>query len=300
MRVLVTGGNGFLGKRVLNRLGFDSITFWAPTSEQCDFLNPLDTYRAFESFNPSHVIHLAGQVGGIAKNLKEPGTLYYKNLMLGVNIVETASKFDVEKVVYAGSACSYPYDASLPLMEDDLFNGLPEGSNAPYGLAKRAILSMAQSYRAEKGLGMAYLVLANLYGPGQDDDPETSHFVPAVVRKMREAREQEKAMVTVWGDGTPTRDLLFVDDAADAIVIALKEYESEDPINIGTGEEHTISEVVNLIKDICGYGGALFWDDKKPNGQPRRVLSINRMKDRLGWLPDVDLISGLRRTIWNG
>lgn len=243
------------------------------------------------------VIHLAAAVGGIGANMAEPGRFLYENAVMGLNVMEQARLAGVKKFVTIGTACSYPKDAPLPLYEQSLFDGPPEPTNAPYGLAKRLIIAQGQAYRQQYGMDCIAVVPANLYGPGDHFEPDTSHVIPAIIRKIADAQARGEDSVTLWGDGSPTRDFLFVEDAARGILLAAEKYSDALPINLGTGQQFSIGSVAGAIAGLMGYEGEMVWDTSKPNGQPRRMLDASRAKWLLGWEAETDLYEGLACTI---
>lgn len=293
-RVLVTGGTGFLGMCVVEKAQIQGAIV-----EVLDSTTELRTdSRAEEAtYGQEIVIHCAGNVGGIGKNAERPAELFYDNLMMGVNIIEACAHQNVEKLVMIGTVCSYPSEAHPPFYEDDLWDGYPEPTNAPYGIAKRALLTMCQAYRQQYGLNSIFLMPANLYGPGDHFDPRTSHVIPAMIRKFTEAVKRGERSVTLWGDGKPTREFLYVDDAAEAIVLAAEKYDGAEPVNIGTGRDISIECLARLIAEYTGFDGVILWDTSKPNGQMRRCLDTTRAVHRFAFLAGTDLEIGLRKTI---
>ena len=302
-RVMVTGGAGFLGRPVcalLRERGVDVLII--PRSNQIDLTDQQATLGLFQETHPEIVIHLAAEVGGIGANLANPGRFFYANMAMGLNVIEESRIHGVEKFVQVGTVCAYPKHTPVPFREEDLWNGYPEETNAPYGIAKKALLVMLQSYRAQYGFNGIYLLPANLYGPGDNFDPETSHVIPALIRKFVEAKESGAAQVEIWGTGQASREFLYVDDAARAIVLAAENYEGSDPLNLGTGTEVTIGELVSMIQKLTGFAGDLTWDSSKPNGQPRRSLDVSMARALLGFQAQTNLSDGLRATIdrWTG
>lgn len=299
-RLLVTGGSGFLGRRVLSELhrkGVDEGTIFVPRSARYDLTRQEAVGRVYRDARPDVVIHLAARVGGIGANRRHPGPFFYDNLVMGAEMLEGARLEAVEKFVGLGTICSYPKLTPVPFREDDLWNGYPDETNAPYGIAKKALLVQGQAYRREYGLNAIYLLLVNLYGPGDNFDPESSHVIPALIRKCVEARESGADAVECWGDGSPTREFLYVDDAARAIVMATESYASEEPVNVGAGAEISIRELAELIAELTGFAGRLVWDVTKPNGQPRRCLDVTRAERTFGFRASTPLRKGLQRTI---
>ncbi len=297
MRVLVTGGSGFLGSHLVDRLVEEGHDVVVPRSDDTDLTDMTATARLFDSAAPELVFHLAAEVGGIGANRANPGRYWYANLMMGANVLEQVRLHATPKLVIAGTICAYPKFAPVPFREDDLWNGYPEETNAPYGVAKKAILVGAQSYREQYGTDAIYLLPVNLYGPRDNFDLETSHVIPALIRKMEEARDRDDATITLWGDGSPTREFLYVDDCVEGLVRAAERYDGAEPVNLGTGEEIAIADLAILIAELTGYGGAIHWDTTKPNGQPRRKLDTTRAEDRFGFRAAVPLREGLVRTI---
>ena len=298
-RVLVTGGAGFLGSFVVEKL---EARVWVsevhvPRSQVYDLRNQEAVIRMYEDARPDVVIHLAGVVGGIGANRANPGRFFYDNLLMGAQTMHHAYLHGVEKFVAIGTICAYPKFTSIPFNEENLWDGYPEETNASYGLAKKMLLVQAQAYRQQYGFNAIYLLPVNLYGPGDHFDLEASHVIPALIRKFLEAREQGKTTVTAWGDGRPTREFLYVDDCAEAIVLATERYDGAAPVNIGTGFEISIKDLVELIADLTGYEGDVIWDTSKPNGQPRRCLDTSRAKRDFGWQAGTSLTEGLIRTI---
>jgi len=251
----------------------------------------------FSQIKPDIVIHLAGIVGGIGANAEHPARFFYDNLCMGIHTMHYAWEYGVRKFVCIGTICAYPKYTTIPFREEELWKGYPEETNAPYGIAKRALLTQAQAYRQEYGFNSIYLLPVNLYGPGDNFDPRSSHVIPAMIRKFMEAREQRSPTVTLWGNGTPTREFLYVEDAATAIVLATERYDGEDPMNIGTGKEIPIKNLAELIAKEVGYKGEIHWDASKPNGQPRRCLDVSRAEKALGFRAQTPLEEGIRKTI---
>jgi GDP-L-fucose synthase len=297
-KVLVTGGAGFLGSQVLAALrAAGARDILVPRSHDVDLTDGGATRRLFESERPSLVLHLAAKVGGIGANQKSPGTFFRDNLAMGFNVLEEARRAGTAKVVVAGTICAYPKFAPVPFREDDLWNGYPEETNAPYGIAKKALLVMAQAYRQEFGSNFVMLFPVNLYGPRDNFDLETSHVIPAMIRKFASAEQANAGQVVLWGDGSPTREFLYVDDAARGLVLAAQHYDDPDPVNIGAGFEISMSELAQRIAGKIGYRGSIVWDTSRPNGQPRRSLEVSRAKQRFGFEAQVGFDEGLDRTI---
>lgn len=297
-RICVTGGGGFLGSRVVTQLrshGYEDI-FVARHSEY-DLVDERDVERLYRDARPQVLIHLAARVGGIGANRENPGLFFYQNLMMGAQLIEGARRHRLEKFVQIGTICAYPKHTPVPFREDDLWNGYPEETNAPYGIAKKALLVQAQAYREQYGLNAIYLLLVNLYGPGDNFAPQSSHVIPALIKKCVDAIESGESSIEVWGTGTATREFLYVDDAAEGIVLAAEHYDGREPVNIGAGREISIRELVQLIAEESGFKGDVRWDVTKPEGQPRRALDTTRAEQLFGFRARTDFIEGLRRTI---
>ncbi len=297
-KILLTGGSGFLGTYVIKKLqehgvGRDNITI--PRSKECDLRLWEECQKAVQG--QDIVIHLAAKVGGIGFNREHPAELFYDNLMMGTQLMEAARQAQIEKFVAVGTICAYPKFAPVPFKEDDLWNGYPEETNAPYGLAKKMMLVQAQAYRAQYGYNAIYVLPVNLYGPGDNFDPQSSHVIPALIKKVVEAKEQNSPHVEVWGTGIATREFLYVEDAADAIVKATMGYDNSEPVNIGSGSEISIKELVYVIKEGVGYEGEIVWDTTKPDGQPRRMLDTSRAEKEFGFKAKTSLKEGIRKTI---
>ena len=298
LRVVVTGGAGFLGSYVTAKLhatGCRQIV--VPRSKVCDLRQQEAIERLFADTRPHVVIHLAARVGGIGANRRHPGEFFFDNATMGIQMIEWARRYDVKKFVCVGTVCSYPKFAPLPFREEDLWNGYPEETNAPYGLAKKMLLVQLQAYRQEYGFNGIYLIPANLYGPGDNIDTEASHVIPALIRKCAEAKWSRRPAITAWGTGEATREFLYVEDAAEAILLACERYAKPEPLNLGSGQEIRIRDLLHLIKDLVGYEGEVEWDSTKPDGQPRRHLEITRAREDLGWRARTPLREGLLQTI---
>ena len=293
MRVLVTGGGGFLGSHLVERLEADGQDVFVPRRADYDLTNRDDAERLFRDARPERVFHVAGEVGGIGANRASPGRFWYANLMMGAHVLELSREQGVDKLVIVGTVCAYPKFTPVPFREDELWNGYPEETNAPYGVAKKSILVGAQSYREQYGLNSIFLLPANLYGPRDNFDLETSHVIPDLIRKMLESPDR----VLLWGDGTPTREFLYVDDCVEGLVLAAKRYDGADPVNLGTGQEISIRELAELIAELTGFEGETEWDTSMPNGQPRRSLDASRARELFGFEARTPLRAGLERTI---
>jgi GDP-L-fucose synthase len=297
-RICVTGGAGFLGSFVtqaLERRGANYI--FIPTIEEFDLVKPADILRMLDTNRPDIIIHLAALAGGIGANRARPADFFYVNLMMGVQLMHEAWKRGVSKFVAIGTVCAYPKFTPVPFEEKNLWDGYPEETNAPYGLAKKMLLVQAQAYRQQYDFNAIYLLPVNLYGPGDNFNLETSHVIPALIRKCIEAQERGDKEVVLWGDGSPTRDFLYAGDAADGILTATEFYNAPDPVNIGSGNEISIKDLAMLIARLTGFEGRLVWDTSKPNGQPRRGLDTSRAAEYFGWRAKVPFEDGLRQTI---
>ncbi len=267
-----------------------------PLKKDYDLTQEAEVVRMYDDMKPSVVIHLAADVGGIGANMESPGRFFYANMAMGLHLIEHARQRGVKKFVQVGTVCSYPKFAPTPFKEDELWNGFPEETNAPYGIAKKALLVMLQAYRQQYGLNGIYLIPVNLYGPGDDFGLSTSHVIPAMIRKFGEAVEQEKREACVWGTGSPSREFLYVTDAARGIAMATQGYNDAEPVNLGTGAEISISELAEKIAEVMDFRGEIIWDSSKPDGQPRRRLDTTRAKERFDFVADVSLDEGLKRT----
>jgi GDP-L-fucose synthase len=295
-RIVVTGGGGFLGSRVVSWLReHGARDIFVPRSEHFNLVER-DSCRQVVA-GAQTVIHLAARVGGIGFNRENPGTLFFDNLMMGAQLMEEARLAGVKKFVAVGTVCAYPKFTPVPFHEDDLWNGYPEETNAPYGLAKKMLLVQAQAYRQQYGFNSIYLLPVNLYGPGDNFDPRSSHVIPALIRKIQAAKQAGDEVVEVWGDGSASREFLYVDDAAEAIGLATERYEGSDPVNLGSGREITVKNLVALLCRIIGYEGRIRWDTTKPNGQPRRKLDVSRAEKVFGFKARTDFETGLGRTV---
>jgi GDP-L-fucose synthase len=297
-RVLVTGGGGFLGRHLVERLANERpAAIAAPRARDYDLRRQEDVARCLRDARPQVVIHAAASVGGIGANRAHPGRFFYDNAAMGIELIEQSRLQGVEKLVCLGTICAYPAETPVPFREEELWNGYPEVTNAPYGLAKKMLLVQLQSYRQEYGFRGIYLLPVNLYGPGDNFDPESSHVIPALIRKCVEARDQGDGQVVCWGDGAPTREFLYVEDGAEAIVLAAERYDGAEPVNVGSGQEISIRDLMQLIARLTGFTGKVIWDPSKPNGQPRRCLDVTRAKDSFGFSARTPFEDGLRKTI---
>ncbi|MCH7595289.1 MAG: GDP-L-fucose synthase [Planctomycetes bacterium] len=297
-RVCVTGGSGFLGRVVCERIKERGVAeIFVPRSREFDLTCSDAVERLFDVAQPDVVIHLAAEVGGIGANRHHPGRFFYANMIMGLHLIEESRRRGIDKFVQVGTVCAYPKFCDAPFREENLWSGYPEETNAPYGVAKRALGVMLDAYAREYDLSGVYVIPVNLYGPGDNFDLETSHVVPALIRKFCEAKGDGRDSVTCWGTGEASREFLYVDDAADGIVAAAATCTDADPINLGTGREIRIADLAALIAGLCGFKGRIVWDTSYPNGQPRRCLDVQRAEKRLGWRAKVDLEEGLKRTI---
>ncbi len=297
-RVVVTGGAGFLGSFVVEQLRARGCTeIVVPRSREYDLVQMEAVQRLYADARPDIVLHLAARVGGIGANQANPGRFFYDNLMMGAQLMEIGRRNNVKKFVALSTICAYPKFTPIPFREEDLWNGYPEETNAPYGLAKKMMLVQSQAYRQQYGFNSCVLFPVNLYGPRDNFDLETSHVIPALIRKCAEAQQAGRPEIVLWGDGTPTREFLYVEDAADGILAAAEHYEESLPLNLGTGEEIRISELARMIATEVGYTGRIVWDVTRPNGQPRRCLDVSRIKRMLGFQAKHSLAEGLKKTI---
>jgi GDP-L-fucose synthase len=297
-RVAVTGGAGFLGSFVTKKLRQrGAAEIFIPTIEEYDLVNRPDIQHMLEKAQPDLIIHLAALAGGIGANRARPAEFYYINMMMGVQLMHEAWKFGVNKFLALGTICAYPKFTPIPFREENLWDGYPEETNAPYGLAKKMLLVQAQAYREQYGFNAIYLLPVNLYGPRDNFNLETSHVIPALIRKCLEAQDRGDKQVVLWGDGSPTREFLYVEDAAEGILLAAERYNGNEPVNLGSGMEISIKDLATLISRLTGFEGELVWDTTKPNGQPRRVLDTSRAEQYFGFRAQVPFEEGLRRTI---
>jgi GDP-L-fucose synthase len=292
-RVLVTGGSGFLGSHLVERLESQGHEVVSPRQAHYDLTHWEDTKRLFDDAKPELVFHLAAEVGGIGANRTNPGRYWYANLMMGAHVLELARLNETPKLVTLGTICEYPKFTPVPFHESDLWNGYPEETNAPYGIAKKSVLVGAQSYRDQYGMNAIHLLPVNLYGPRDNFHPTDAHVIPDLIRKMHE----DSAQIVLWGDGSPTREFLYVEDAADGLILAAERYDGAEPVNLGTGREISIRDLATLIAELTGFGGEITWDTSMPNGQPRRQLDVTRARELFGFEARTELRDGLARTI---
>lgn len=297
--VMVTGGAGFLGSHLVENLRnrSDSVNIFVPRSDEYDLRERAAIRQAFIDSKADIVIHLAATVGGIGANQKNPGQYFYDNAVMGIELLEMARQYDIEKATILGTICAYPKYTSIPFSEENLFDGYPEETNAPYGIAKKTLLTQSKAYRRQYGFNSVYLLPVNLYGPRDDFNLETSHVIPAIIRKCIEARKQDEDSITAWGTGKPTREFLYVADAARGILDATERYDESAPVNLGSGEEISIRDLVNLIAKHTGFDGDIEWDTSKPDGQPRRRLDVSRAKNKFNWEANTSLENGIKKTI---
>jgi GDP-L-fucose synthase len=297
-RVCVTGGAGFLGSFVTEKLRARGASeVFIPTIEKYDLVQPASIRQMLDDSRPNIILHLAAQVGGIGANREHPAEFFYNNLMMGVQLMHEAWLRGVDKFVALGTICAYPKFTPVPFKEENLWDGYPEETNAPYGLAKKMLLVQSQAYRQQYGFNSIFLMPVNLYGPHDNFNPESSHVIPALIKKCIEAIDSGADSIEVWGDGSPTREFLYVEDAAEGILLATEQYNSPEPVNLGSGMEISIKDLVELIAHLTGFSGRLIWDTSKPNGQPRRRLNVERADREFGFKAQVNFEEGLRRTI---
>ena len=297
-RIMLTGGAGFLGARVRERLeAAGAAEVFVPRKSDYDLTDAAAAARAYDDTRPDTVVHLAAEVGGIGANRDNPGRYFYANMAMGLHLIEEARRHETAKFVQVGTVCSYPKHTPVPFHEEDLWNGYPEETNAPYGITKKALLVMLQAYREQYGLNGAYLMPVNLYGPGDNFDLQSSHVIPALIRKCEEARITGAGHVSCWGTGSASREFLYVDDCADAIVAATESYDGAEPVNVGAASEITIRDLTEMIARATGFEGRLEWDPSKPDGQPRRALDTSRAKELFGFEASTPLEEGLERTV---
>ena len=296
--IMVSGGAGFLGKFVIKKLEeTDCQKIFVPEIEKYDLRNIVDIRRMYKDSEPDIVIHLAAIVGGIGANRENPGSFFYDNLIMGIQLIEEARLNNVEKFLALGTICAYPKFTPIPFKEENLWDGYPEETNAPYGLAKKMLLVQSQAYRAQYGFNSIFLLPVNLYGPGDNFDPKSSHVIPALIKKFYEAKKNSDKEVIVWGTGKATREFLYVEDCAEAIVLASQKYNKSDPVNIGAGFEISIKDLAEKIKEIFRYEGKIIWDNSKPDGQPRRCLDTSKASEEFGFKAKTSFEEGLKKTI---
>lgn len=297
-RVLLTGGGGFLGSFIRERLEREEpAALFTPRKRDLDLRDGAAIRAYLAERKPDLIIHAAAVVGGIGANRTHPGDFFYENAIMGIQLIEEARRARVAKFVCLGTICAYPKFTPIPFREDDLWNGYPEETNAPYGIAKKALLVQLQAYRQQYGFNGIFLLPVNLYGPRDNFDLESSHVIPAMIRKFIEGRDRGEAQVVLWGDGTPTREFLYVEDAADAVVMAAEKYDHGDPVNVGCGQEISIRDLAQTIAERTGFRGAITWDASKPNGQPRRLLDVSRARERFGFHSVTSFDAGLAKTV---
>ncbi|HNY93670.1 MAG TPA: GDP-L-fucose synthase [Flexilinea sp.] len=297
-RICVTGGAGFLGSFIQESLKKRGVTdIFIPLRKQYDLIEVSDIRRMLSDAKPDVIIHLAANVGGIGANMEHPAEFFYDNLMMGVQLIHESWKAGVEKFVAIGTICAYPKYTPIPFKEDDLWNGYPEETNAPYGLAKKMLLVQSQAYRKQYGFNSIYLLPVNLYGPRDNFNPKSSHVIPALIHKCYEAKLNHISEVVIWGDGSPTREFIYAGDAAEGIVMAAEKYDGPEPVNIGSGMEISIKDLAELIARLIGYEGKLVYDTSKPNGQPRRALDVSRAREYFGFTAKMSFEDGLKQTI---
>jgi GDP-L-fucose synthase len=297
-KIVITGGAGFLGQVVVDRLrGAGYTNLFVPRRKKYDLTHEVDAERLYADAKPDVVLHMAAEVGGIGANRDNPGRYFFANMAMGLHLMEGARKHGLKKFVQIGTICAYPKFTPVPFKEADLWNGYPEETNAPYGVAKKALLVMCQGYREQYGLNAVYVLPVNLYGPRDNFDLRTSHVIPALVRKCVEAKRRGDKEIVAWGTGSASREFLYVDDCAEGVIAAMERYDSPEPINLGSGREITIKDLTNLVARLARFEGKIVWDTTKPDGQPRRCLDVSRAKQELGFVARTSLEDGLARTI---
>ena len=298
--ILVTGGQGFLGHfvcKVLNEKGYENVVPLGGTKDGVDLTDPFITEHVFMRHSPNVVLHLAARVGGIGANKENPGKFFYDNMSMGMNVIESSRRFCVKKVILASTVCSYPKFTEVPFKEEDIWNGYPEETNAPYGVAKKALMELLQAYYKQYGLTGGTLVPVNMYGPRDNFDPQSSHVIPALILKVQEAIDRGDSEITAWGTGEASREFLYVEDCAEGIVLAMEQYNSPNPVNLGTGQEIKIKQLVTLIASLMGFSGKIVFDTSKPDGQPRRCLDTNKARKEFGFSAKTKFSEGLSKTI---
>ncbi len=297
-KVIVTGGAGFFGSYIVEELAKSGASdVFVPRKSQYNLIEKADVEQLLKDHKPDYIVHAAGSVGGIGANRDNPGKFFYENLMMGVHLMEASRHFGVKKLAVIGTICSYPKFTPIPFKEEDLWNGYPEETNAPYGLAKKMLLVQSQGYREQYGFNSIYLMPVNMYGPRDNFSLDNSHIIPAIIRKCLEAKEQNSKEIVCWGDGSPTREFLHAEDAARGVVLGLLNYDQSEPVNLGTGNEISIKEAVELIVKATGFKGAVKWDTSKPNGQPRRCVDTKKAEKLFGFKAKISLAEGLRQTV---
>lgn len=296
-RVLVTGGAGFFGSFVVEQLTSLGAKVFVPRSREYDLIDRDACKRVIADNRPEVVFHLAAKVGGIGANRERPGTFLFDNATMGLHMLEECRLAKVGKTIVAGTICAYPKFASVPFREDDLWSGYPEETNAPYGIAKKMLLVQSQAYREQYGMNSIVLFPVNMYGPRDNFDLQTSHVIPAMIRKFATAKDEDRSEVVLWGDGTPTREFIYAADAAEGMILAAERYDSSDPVNLGSGEELMIRDLANVVAEALGYTGSIVWDVSQPNGQPRRRLDVSRARERFGFVAKTSFTEGLARTV---
>jgi GDP-L-fucose synthase len=297
-RIVITGGAGFLGSFVTEKLkarGYTNLTI--PRRKEYDLTHEAGAQRLYKDFKPDVILHLAAEVGGIGANRDNPGRYFFANMSMGMHLIEGAREHGLKKFVQVGTICAYPKFTPVPFKEEDLWNGYPEETNAPYGVAKKALMVMLQGYREQYHLNGVYLLPVNLYGPRDNFDLKTSHVIPALIRKCVEAKRRGDKEIQAWGTGSASREFLYVEDCAEGVVLAMEKYDSPDPINLGSGREITIKALTELVAKLCGFNGKIVWDPSKPDGQPRRCLDVSKARQHLGFVAGTTLEEGLKKTI---